>query len=100
MFGNVGHVERKAWDFATQDLESARDSDVDDKYAVYRVVINREEQYSILPIHEGNPEGWTDVGKKGTKEECLAYILQVWTDMRPLSMRTKMDEMFGNASPK
>ncbi|HEY2290409.1 MAG TPA: MbtH family NRPS accessory protein [Thermoanaerobaculia bacterium] len=67
----------------------------DDHYAVYRVVINREEQYSILPIHEDNPDGWRDAGKQGTKEECLEYIVQVWTDMRPLSLRKKMDDMFG-----
>lgn len=62
---------------------------------VFRVVINEEEQYSLLAEYESNPEGWRDVGMTGTKEECLAYILEVWTDMRPLSMRKKMDEMFG-----
>ena len=67
----------------------------EDQYAVYRVVINREEQYSILPIHEDNPEGWRDVGKQGTRQECLDFIVAVWTDMRPLSLRKKMDEMFG-----
>lgn len=66
----------------------------EEEYAVYRVVINREEQYSILPIHEDNPEGWRNVGKTGSKEECLSYIREVWTDMRPLSLRKKMDEMF------
>jgi hypothetical protein len=30
-------------------------------------------------------------GKSGTKEECLAYIKEVWTDMRPLSLRRKME---------
>jgi MbtH protein len=59
----------------------------------WRVVKNLEEQYSILPIDEANPAGWIDVGKEGTKAECIAYILENWTDMRPLSMRKKMDEM-------
>jgi len=71
----------------------------EDQYAVYRVVINSEEQYSILPIHEDNPDGWRDEGKRGTKQECLNYILEVWTDMRPLSMRKKMDEMFSRKKP-
>ena len=70
-----------------------------DEYAVYRVVINLEEQYSILPVHEDNPDGWRDVGKAGTKEECLAYILEVWTDMRPLSMRKKMDRLLSKDKP-
>jgi MbtH protein len=60
---------------------------------LWRVVINREEQYSILAEDEVNPTGWTNVGKEGTKAECLAYILEIWTDMRPLSVRTKMDLM-------
>ena len=36
--------------------------------------------------------GWTDAGKSGTKEECLNYIKEVWTDMRPLSLRKQMAE--------
>jgi MbtH protein len=59
---------------------------------IYKVVINHEEQYSIWPADRENPLGWTDVGKSGTKEECLAHIKEVWTDMRPLSLRKKMEE--------
>jgi len=59
---------------------------------IYKVVINEEEQYSIWPAHKANPPGWKDVGKSGTKEECLAYIKEIWTDMRPLSLRKKMQE--------
>jgi MbtH protein len=58
---------------------------------IYKVVINHEEQYSIWPAHKENPLGWRDVGKQGLKEECLAYIKEVWTDMRPLSLRKQMD---------
>jgi MbtH protein len=57
----------------------------------YKVVINHEEQYSIWPAHKENPLGWRDVGKQGPKEECLAYIKEVWTDMRPLSLRKQID---------
>lgn len=58
----------------------------------YKVVINHEEQYSIWPIHLENAPGWTDVGKIGTKEACLAYVCDAWTDMRPLSLRRKLDQ--------
>jgi MbtH protein len=58
----------------------------------YKVVVNHEEQYSIWPSDRGNPAGWTDEGKVGTREECLAHIESVWTDMRPLSLRKAMDE--------
>lgn len=57
---------------------------------IYRVVINHEEQYSIWPASRENPLGWNDVGKQGLKRECLAYIKEHWTDMTPLSVRTKM----------
>ena len=61
----------------------------------YKVVINHEEQYSLWPADRENPIGWLDAGKTGSKEECLAYVEQVWTDMRPKSLREKMD-----ATPK
>lgn len=57
---------------------------------IYKVVVNHEEQYSIWPTNRENALGWHDDGKKGTKEECLTYIEEVWTDMRPLSLRQKM----------
>jgi len=58
---------------------------------IYRVVLNHEEQYSIWPAEKENPVGWADSGKSGSKTECLAYIKEVWTDMRPLSLRRKME---------
>ncbi len=64
----------------------------DDKDAnvIFRVVMNHEEQYSIWPEYREIPLGWKDVGKSGSKEECLSYIKEVWTDMRPLSLRKQM----------
>jgi MbtH protein len=59
---------------------------------IYTVVVNHEEQYSIWPADRELPLGWTAVGKEGLKAECLAYIEEVWTDMRPLSLRKKMEE--------
>ncbi len=58
---------------------------------VYAVVVNHEEQYSIWPADRALPAGWREAGKKGPKAECLEYIKTVWTDMRPLSLRKKMD---------
>jgi MbtH protein len=57
-----------------------------------KVVVNHEEQYSVWPADRDLPLGWRDAGKQGTKAECLAYIEEVWTDMRPLSLRRKMDK--------
>jgi MbtH protein len=59
---------------------------------VYTVVVNHEEQYSIWPADRELPPGWSDAGKSGTKAECLDYIREVWTDMRPLSLRRRMEE--------
>ena len=59
---------------------------------IYNVVINHEEQYSIWPVDREIPLGWKAEGKSGTKQECLDHIEEVWTDMRPLSLRKKMEE--------
>ncbi len=59
---------------------------------IYTVVMNHEEQYSIWPEDREIPLGWKAVGKTGRKQECLDYIEEVWTDMRPLSLRKKMEE--------
>ena len=59
---------------------------------IYKVVVNHEEQYSIWPADRENPAGWRDAGKSGPKAECLAWVKEVWTDMRPLSLRKQMEE--------
>jgi MbtH protein len=66
---------------------------------VYNVVINHEEQYSIWPADRENPLGWKNVGKRGSKAECLAYIKEVWTDMRPLSLRKQMERLAQEETP-
>jgi len=63
----------------------------DNDNRIYRVVKNDEEQYSIWPVERDNPVGWNDAGKVGSKQECLDHIAQVWTDMRPLSLRKAME---------
>ena len=67
-------------------MENDTVSEPDDT-ACYKVVVNDEEQYSIWPAGRDNALGWKDAGKSGTREECLAHIKAVWTDMRPLSIR-------------
>ncbi len=69
-----------------------RDDDQEDT-TIYKVVLNHEEQYSIWPEYKQNPLGWIDEGKTGLKDECLAHIGEIWTDMRPLSLRKQMEEM-------
>jgi MbtH protein len=59
---------------------------------LYKVVVNHEGQYSIWPVGKENALGWRDVGKSGSKEECLAHIKEVWIDMRPISLRQKMGD--------
>lgn len=57
------------------------------------VVVNDEEQYSIWPGGRAVPAGWTAVGVEGSREECLAHIAQVWTDITPRSVRAALGGM-------
>lgn len=74
---------------------SSNDSERED-ITIYKAVVNHEDQYSIWPADRENPMGWQDAGKTGSKAECLAYIKEVWTDMRPLSLRQRMEELAQN----
>jgi MbtH protein len=56
----------------------------------YTVVVNHEEQYSLWPADQPLPAGWSGTGFTGPHADCLARIDQVWTDMRPLSLRTAL----------
>ena len=67
-------------------------ADEQDDATIYRVVVNHEEQYSIWPADQELPPGWRDAGKTGPKADCLEYVKEVWTDMRPLSLRKAMEE--------
>lgn len=53
----------------------------------YDVVVNDEGQFSVWPTRLPTPVGWRPVGKSGSREECLEYVADVWTDLRPLSLR-------------
>ena len=61
-------------------------------FPIYQVVVNHEGQYSIWPADRDLPRGWDEVGKSGPREECLGYVEENWTDMRPLSLRKKMGD--------
>jgi MbtH protein len=56
----------------------------------YVVVVNHEEQYSLWPAFREVPAGWTTVGPQRSRAECLAWIEENWTDMRPKSLRESM----------
>lgn len=58
----------------------------------YQVLRNDEDQYSLWPLGNDVPAGWQPVGKEGTAEECSAFVDEVWTDMRPRSLRERMDQ--------
>jgi MbtH protein len=58
----------------------------------FQVVVNDEEQYSIWPVEQEPPAGWHPAGFTGGRDECLAHVDEVWTDMRPRSLRIAMDE--------
>jgi len=72
----------------------------DSEDTTFRVVVNHEEQYSIWPDYLDVPKGWREVGVTGKKQHCLDHIAQVWTDMRPLSLRKFMAEQAGGEPPK
>jgi MbtH protein len=66
------------------------DEDRDER--TYLVVTNDELQYSIWRADVDLPAGWHAEGMNGTRADCLAHIDDVWTDMRPLSLRRQMEQ--------
>ena len=61
--------------------------EVTQRKTLFEVILNHEEQYTIHRKGKPIPAGWRLTGKAGDKEDCLAYIKEVWTDMTPLSLR-------------
>jgi MbtH protein len=59
------------------------ESDCDD----FVVLVNDEEQYSLWRSQKEIPTGWRLCGMAGSKDECSKYVDEIWTDMRPLSLR-------------
>lgn len=65
---------------------------MEDDSTTYKVIINHEEQYALWPANNDLPAGWRAEGKTGSRDECTTHIREVWTDMRPLSLRETLDE--------
>ncbi|HLG56459.1 MAG TPA: MbtH family protein [Vicinamibacterales bacterium] len=63
----------------------------DDENGEFLVLINDEGQYSLWPAWRDVPMGWTAVGPTGKRAECLEYVEQNWTDMRPKSLIEAMN---------
>lgn len=59
--------------------------------AEFVVVVNAEDQYSIWPASKQIPEGWEALNQRGSKQACIEFVNENWTDMRPRSLREFMD---------
>jgi MbtH protein len=57
---------------------------------LYFIVKNHEEQYSIWSVDKDLPAGWETVEQPAPKQACLDRIDEIWTDMRPASLRAAM----------
>lgn len=70
-------------------------SDEQEDLRLYVVVKNSERQYSIWDLDKSIPKGWHKVGMQGLKADCLRYIEETWTDLRPLSLKRHMESSEG-----
>jgi MbtH protein len=70
----------------------------EEESSVYKVLVNEEGQYSLWPSTKADPAGWSEAGKVGTKEECMSFVDEVWTDMRPVSLRRQMALLASNGA--
>ena len=66
---------------------NTRSNDDNEARLQWLVLVNDEGQHSLWPMSRPVPEGWNEVGPEGDKEDCLAYVAEHWTDMRPVSVR-------------
>jgi len=64
----------------------------DDENGEFLVLVNEELQHSLWPTFREIPAGWTAVGPRGNRKECLNYIEKHWTDMRPKSLVDQMNK--------
>ncbi len=63
----------------------------DDADGRFFVLVNDERQYSLWPSFAEIPAGWLNVFGEEGRQECLDYIEEHWTDLRPKSLRDAMD---------
>ncbi|WP_131742360.1 MbtH family protein [Actinomadura roseirufa] len=60
----------------------------DDADGTFLVLVNAEDQHSLWPSFADVPEGWTTAFGPAARPECLAYVEENWTDIRPRSLTT------------
>jgi MbtH protein len=53
----------------------------------FTVVVNDEDQYALYPDDRELPPGWRPAGFGGTEDECVTWVDEHWTDMRPRTVR-------------
>ena len=63
----------------------------DDENGRFYVLVNDENQHSLLPTFAEIPAGWTKVFGEDGREACLAYVEENWTDLRPKSLIEAME---------
>ncbi|HEY0699329.1 MAG TPA: MbtH family protein [Micromonospora sp.] len=64
----------------------------EDNDASYYVLVNDEGQHSLWPAFAEVPAGWNVVHGQDTRQACLDYVEQNWTDMRPKSLIAAMEQ--------
>ncbi|WP_344425992.1 MbtH family protein [Amycolatopsis minnesotensis] len=64
----------------------------DDENGTFLVLVNDEGQHSLWPSFVAVPAGWTVVKQEDTRQNCLDYVNEHWTDMRPASLVKAMGE--------
>ncbi|WP_318218890.1 MbtH family protein [Streptomyces sp. SCL15-6] len=62
----------------------------DDENGTFHVLVNDEGQHSLWPVFVEVPEGWRVVLSDAARDECLEYVEENWTDLRPRSLREAM----------
>jgi len=58
----------------------------DDAEALFKVLVNDENQHSLWPAFAPVPSGWRTVLDDSSRADCLSYVEQNWTDLRPASL--------------
>jgi uncharacterized protein YbdZ (MbtH family) len=58
----------------------------EDDDSIFKVIVNAEGQHSLWPDSFGIPAGWDVAHGTGTRAQCISFIEENWTDMRPLSL--------------
>ncbi|WP_330299315.1 MbtH family protein [Streptomyces sp. NBC_00503] len=62
----------------------------DDENGQFYVVVNDEDQHSLWPGFREVPAGWRVVFGAAGRAECLQYVEENWTDLRPKSLQSAM----------